>query len=147
MLLAATMTVSAQSVDPYAGAQRAADPNADLAKVLKTTGTVSLSVGVPCLAVGLGCLMYANFLPNPVANWTTSATKATAGSDLRLVSADEYNAAASAFTVKTHAAELAGYVLTPMGGALTVIGIPLYVSGMKLNVNYTGNGVGLALNF
>jgi len=147
ILLSTAAMITAQTVDPYAGSQRAANPNEDLAKVLKTTGTVSLSVGVPCLATGIACLMYANFVPNPVANWTTSTTRATAESGLKLVSAEEYNAAALAFTKKTHAAELAGYVLTPMGGALTIVGIPLYLSGMKLNVNYTGNGVGIALNF
>ena len=44
----------------------------------------------------------------------------------------------------------AGYVLLPMGAALTVVGIPLHVQGKKigqLNINYTGNGAGMSVNF
>lgn len=46
--------------------------------------------------------------------------------------------------------QTAGYVLMPMGAALTIVGIPLYVHGKRiaeLNFNYTGNGAGMALNF
>ena len=44
----------------------------------------------------------------------------------------------------------AGYVLMPMGAALTIVGVPLHVHGKRiaeLNFNYTGNGAGMALNF
>lgn len=130
--------------------RRASCPNQMIGEALKTTGTVSLAVGVPCLAAGVASLMYANFLPNPVANCTTSAQLATAGSGLKLITVEEYNNKVKDFTQKTHAAEMAGYILTPLGGALTIIGIPLYVKGNKmlqLNIQYTGNGAGVAVNF
>lgn len=116
---------------------------------MKTTGTASLAVGVPCLAAGMACLMYANFVPNPMANYTTNQTRANADNRLQYISLDEYRTKAEAFTASTHAAEVAGYILTPMGGALTVVGIPLYIKGnkMTMSVNYTGNGAGIALNF
>ena len=46
--------------------------------------------------------------------------------------------------------QTAGFVLMPMGAALTIVGIPLHVHGKRiaeLNFNYTGNGAGVALNF
>lgn len=128
---------------------RAGDPNQSISQSLETTGIVSMSVGVPCLAAGMVCLMYANFVPNPLAGCTTSLDRANADPSLKYLSLTEYEQQAKAFTAKTHAAEVAGYILTPMGGALTIVGVPMYVFGhkMTLNVNYTGNGAGLALNF
>ena len=51
---------------------------------------------------------------------------------------------------KKNAANTAGYILTPMGGALTIIGVPLYLYGkkmMQVNINYTGNGAGVSATF
>ena len=42
----------------------------------------------------------------------------------------------------------AGMVLFPIGASLTIVGIPLSLEGkelMRLNINYTGNGAGIAL--
>lgn len=148
LLVCVTLSMNAQQA-PSAPACRAADPNQVVGEALKTTGTVSLSVGVPCLAAGMACLMYANFAPNPMDGYTTSQSKAAADSHLQYISLDEYQSKAQKFTSRTHAAEVAGYILMPMGGALTVIGIPLYIRGNQLTVQvlYIGNGAGLALNF
>ncbi|MCQ2342991.1 MAG: hypothetical protein MJZ75_05845 [Paludibacteraceae bacterium] len=146
--LALSMNAQVVAVDSTA-TQRASDPNQVIGEAMKTTGTVSLAVGVPCLAAGLASLMYANFLPNPVANCTTSSQLAT-DKGLELISVEEYNNQVRDFSKKTHAAEVAGYILTPLGGALTIVGIPLYVKGNKmlqLDVQYTGNGAGVAVNF
>ena len=46
--------------------------------------------------------------------------------------------------------QLAGCILLPVGASLTIVGIPLYAHGKKIinmNFNYTGNGVGLAMEF
>lgn len=148
LLLLAGMaaSISAQTVAPV-NQERASNPNQVVGQTLQTTGVISLSVGVPCLAAGMACLMYANFVPNPLAGYTTNP--ANTDSRLQYLSLDDYRSKAEAFTASTHAAEVAGYILMPMGGALTVVGIPLYIKGnkMTMNVNYTGNGAGLALNF
>lgn len=148
LLVCLAASMHAQTVSS-SRSKRAANPNQVVGEAMKTTGTVSLAVGVPCLAAGMACLMYANFVPNPMANYTTNQTRANADNRLQYLSLDEYRTKAEAFTASTHAAEVAGYILTPMGGALTVVGIPLYIKGNKLtmSVNYTGNGAGLALNF
>mgnify|MGYP004652768911 FL=1 len=148
LLVSLAASMNAQTVSS-SRSKRAANPNQVVGEAMKTTGTVSLAVGVPCLAAGMACLMYANFVPNPMANYTTNQTRANADNRLQYISLDEYRTKAEAFTASTHAAEVAGYILTPMGGALTVVGIPLYIKGSKMtiSVNYTGNGAGLALNF
>lgn len=148
LLVGLAMSMNAQTVSS-SNSKRAANPNQVVGEALKTTGTVSLSVGVPCLAAGMACLMYANFVPNPMEGYTTNPTKANADSQLQYVSLEEYKAKAQSFTASTHAAEVAGYILMPMGGALTIVGIPLYVKGhkMTLDINYTGNGAGIAVNF
>ncbi len=148
LLTALSVSLSAQTVAPI-DPQRAANPNQAVGEALKTTGTISLSVGVPCLAAGMACLMYANFASNPMDGYTTSQTKAAADSHLQYLTLDEYQSKAQKFTSMTHAAEVAGYILMPMGGALTVIGIPLYIKGnqMTMQMQYTGNGAGVALKF
>lgn len=148
LLVCLAASMHAQTVSS-SRSKRAANPNQVVGEAMKTTGTVSLAVGVPCLAAGMACLMYANFVPNPMANYTTNQTRANADNRLQYISLDEYRTKAEAFTASTHAAEVAGYILTPMGGALTVVGIPLYIKGNKLtmSVNYTGNGAGIAFNF
>ena len=80
--------MNAQVVEANPG-DRAADPNQTIGKVLKTTGTVSLSVGVPFLAAGIGCLLYANMVPNPTTDYTTN--KATAlEKGLKYTTVEEY---------------------------------------------------------
>ena len=129
---------------------RAADPNVEIGKALKNTGIISMSVGVPCVAAGVATLLYAEFMPNPTAGYTTSQAQASQHSDVQNMSTSEYIAKLEDYNGKKRAASNAGYILTGAGASLTIIGVPLFCYGkriMTLNVNYTGNGAGLALNF
>ena len=66
------------------------------------------------------------------------------------MSARDYIAKLEEYNGKVRTANNAGIILTSTGAALKIIGVPLYCYGkriMTLNVNYTGNGAGLALNF
>ena len=106
----------------------AADPNQVIAKAFKSTGGVCIGIGIPSAIVGAVLVGIGNSSPD------------TSGK------ADEV--AAKAKTRANCAA--AGYVLLPMGAALTIVGIPLHVHGKRigeLNVNYTGNGAGMSFNF
>lgn len=102
--------------------------NAIIGKAFKTTGIVSLSIGVPCLAAGIACC--------------------TAG-HVRPVETNRYGIPfVSDLTISTRCLE-ASYYLFGIGASLTIVGIPLYVQGkkiMEMDITYTGNGVGIALN-
>lgn len=128
---------------------KAADPNVSVGQAIKNTGLISMSIGAPCVAAGLASLLYANLLPNPTTGYTTSQSLAAERDDLQYMSVSEYIGKLEEYNGKVRAANNAGYLLTGAGAALTIIGIPLYCYGKKmtLNVNYTGNGAGLALNF
>ncbi|MBQ3673261.1 MAG: hypothetical protein II928_02165 [Paludibacteraceae bacterium] len=128
---------------------KAADPNVSVGQAIKNTGLISMSIGAPCVAAGLASLLYANLLPNPTTGYTTSQALAEQNSELQYISVGEYVNRLETYNGKVRAANNAGYLLTGAGAALTIIGIPLYCYGKKmtLNVNYTGNGAGLALNF
>lgn len=108
---------------------RAADPNLEIGKALQTAGTTSLAIGVPTLVVGAILVGVGH-----------------SESGLYGKSADEI-----AEIVKSRdRCRSAGYVLLPMGAALTIVGIPLYVRGKRvaeMSVNYLGTGVGMAFNF
>ena len=143
------ISTQAQYVAPVQ-LDKASNPQQVIGEAMAKTGVVSLSTGVPCLAIGMASLMCANFIPNPMTQYTTSAIKADANKDLQLVSVEEYNSKVQEFSDLTHALELTGYVLTPLGAALTIVGIPLYVKGnkiMQMDVKYSGNAAGLTLNF
>lgn len=130
--------------------QYADNQNKALAKAFKTTGTVSLSIGVPCLAAGIASLVYAEFIPNPTDGYTTSQTLADQDANLQYMSTSEYVSKLQAYNSKVRTLSNAGYICTGAGAALTIVGIPLYCCGkhlMTLEVNYTGNGAGLTLNF
>lgn len=149
-MLGYVFSTQAQVIKPATDSPHASDPNVEIAKTLKTTGTVSLSVGVPCLAAGLACIMYANFMPDPTKGYTTDPNVASAYADRAYISTEEYLAKLNDYSNKKNAANTAGFLLAPIGGALTIIGIPLYIKGnkmLKLNINYTGNGVGATVNF
>ena len=106
----------------------AQNPNYVIGKALKSTGGLALGIGVPSLLVGSILMAYGNvgrvdFPKNSEENERNKTKDKCAA---------------------------AGYVLLPVGATLTIIGIPLYVHGKRiaeLNINYTGNGAGLALNF
>ena len=117
------------SVDTYRA--KPANPNLVIGKALKSTGSTAIGVGVPCMVAG--AVMWHFGLKNTVEDMTSNpmnftVDKAMSGS--RLASA--------------------GICLAAIGGTLTVVGIPLHIHGKKImtmNVNYTGNGVGLAMQF
>ena len=143
------MNLSAQVVQNDS-ISRAANPNVEIGKALKNTGFISMSVGIPCIVAGVASLLYAELMPNPTAGYTTSQALASQYKDLQYMSANEYIAKLEDYNGKKRAASNAGYILTGTGAALTIIGVPLYCYGkriMTLNVNYTRNGAGLALNF
>lgn len=100
----------------------AANPNETIGRALRSTGTIAMSVGIPSLVAGT--ILVA------IGNTQSDVTKMDAA-------------------VRGKCAA-AGYVLMPMGAALTLVGIPLYAHGKRiaqLDLRYTGNGSGVALNF
>ena len=95
------------------------NPSYMIGKALKTTGDVSLGIGIPCLVSG-------------------SILLAVGYSSM-----DMYLTTRSQITI-------AGSILFPIGASLTIVGIPLHAHGKKImtmNFNYTGNGVGVGLEF
>ena len=108
--------------------ERAANPNLVIGNALKKTGNVCMGIGIPSALVGAILVGVGN-----------------SGVD---TSGKPEDVAARAKTKANCAA--AGYVLLPMGAALTIVGIPLNVHGKRIaemNINYTGNGAGLSFNF
>ena len=149
MAIGFVMNLSAQIVQKDS-IGRAADPNVEIGKAMKNTGLISMSVGIPCVVAGVATLLYSEFMPNPTAGYTTSQTMASQNKNLQYMSASEYIAKLEDYNGKKRTANNAGLILTSTGAALTIIGVPLYCYGkhiMTLNVQYTGNGAGLALNF
>lgn len=99
------------------------NPNYALGKALKVSGATSLGLGVPCLAAGLAACIAGNVM--------------------------YVGKSGSGLATKSQLLETSYYLL-PIGASLTIVGIPLYVEGkkiMEVNVNYTGNGIGLSMNF
>lgn len=93
--------------------------NIAIGEAFEITGITALSIGVPCLAAGLSCCIAAYLLPS-------------------------YD-----LVIKTQCLN-SSYYLFGAGASLTIVGIPLYVQGkkiMEMNINYTGNGAGLAFKF
>ena len=109
-------------------------PNYLLAKAIKTSGSVALGIGVPCLAAGLLTCIAGNVGPQNLVSNYAGYTAQT------LVDKEE-----------TYAKCIeASYYLFGAGAAMTIVGIPLYVSGkkiMELDINYTGNGAGFTMKF
>ena len=109
--------------------ERAANPNLVIGQALKKTGGVCMGIGIPSAIVGTILVAYGN-----------TGTEVTSK-----------NAAEAAKTAESKGkCAAAGYVLLPMGAALTIVGIPLHVHGkriMEMNINYTGNGAGISFNF
>lgn len=94
------------------------DPNYMIGKALKSTGSVALALGVPCLVTG-SILMAVGY-----------------EADLDMITKNQVVTASC--------------ILFPIGASLTIVGIPLYAHGKKImtmNFNYTGNGVGVAMEF
>ena len=107
----------------------AAKPNEVIAKAFKSTGGVCMGIGIPATIVGTILVAYGN-----------------TGTEVNAKNATE----ATATLQSKSKCAAAGYVLLPMGAALTIVGIPLHSHGKKigqLNINYTGNGAGMSWNF
>ena len=107
------------------------DPNYMIGKALKSTGGVAIGFGIPCTVAGAILLAVGKnaekSLYNPD-NVSLNLKDIKSSSDL----------------------QLAGCILLPLGASLTIVGIPLYAHGKKImtmNFNYTGNGVGVAMQF
>ena len=101
--------------------QMVSNPNYAIGHALKTSGATALAIGVPCLAAGLATCI--------------------AG---RVGYVDMYNVYDKANCIE------ASYYLFGVGAALTIVGVPLYIGGKKImdmNVNFTGNGAGITMNF
>ena len=95
-----------------------------IGKALKNTGTVSLSIGVPCFVAGIACV---------------SAQHIMQKDEKGRLSLEQIGNVAEA-----------GYYLLPIGASLTIVGIPLYIHGkniMQMEIKYTGTGAGIAQNF
>lgn len=108
--------------------ERAANPNLVIGNALKKTGGTCIGVGIPSLFVGTILVAYGN-------TGLVAVPKTQADIDKNLSKGK---------------CSTAGCVLLPMGAALTIVGIPLHVHGKRIaemNINYTGNGAGLSLNF
>ena len=105
--------------------ERASNPNDVIARAFKGTGSVCIGVGLPTAIAG-GVLLGIGL--------------STSGSTAQQIE----NAATKA------KCQMAGCVLLSSGAALTIVGIPLCIHGNRiaeLNFNYTGNGMGVAMNF
>lgn len=103
--------------------QQNAFPNIMFGKALKKSGAVGLGIGVPCLATGLVFIS--------VGKTVEVLDNSEKAEHIRRIS------------------EAGGYLM-PIGASMTLIGIPLYVHGQKIvemNFNYTGNGVGVSMQF
>ena len=107
------------------------NPNYMIGKALKSTGGVAIGIGVPCAVAGAILLAAGK-----------SAEKSLYNPD---------NVSLNLKDIKSSSdLQLAGCILLPLGASLTIVGIPLYAHGKKImtmNFNYTGNGVGVAMQF
>ena len=107
------------------------DPNLVIGKALKSTGGVSIGVGVPCAVAGAILLAAGKSAEKSLYDTSNVSSTLKAGR-------------------KSSDLQLAGCILLPLGASLTIVGIPLYAHGkkiMNMNFNYTGNGVGVAMQF
>lgn len=109
------------------------NPNYVIGKALKSTGGVAIGAGIPCLLAGTILLAVGSHVPEvDFGNGNLSDKEKL----------DKLEAASKM--------QLAGCILLPVGASLTIVGIPLYAHGKKImtmNFNYTGNGVGVAMQF
>lgn len=111
------------------------DPNYMIGKALKSTGGVAIGVGVPCTVAGAILLAVGKSAEKSLYNPDPDLDKLSNNLKKGIDSSN---------------LQLAGCILLPLGASLTIVGIPLYAHGKKImtmNFNYTGNGVGVAMQF
>lgn len=114
------------------------DPNKVIGKALKTTGAVALGIGVPCLFTGT-ILMAVGL----------SGLKGELKENISTKKLDKVQTINAEMDINSKLAT-AGYILFPIGASLTIVGIPLHIHGNKIitmNLNYTGNGIGVGVEF
>ena len=117
-ILAAEVAIVSNGNQSSIYTSKPGDPNYMIGKALKSTGSVALALGVPCLLTG-SILMAVGY-----------------EADLDMITKNQVVTASC--------------ILFPIGASLTIVGIPLYAHGKKImtmNFNYTGNGVGVAMEF
>lgn len=127
---------------------RPANPNLVIGKAMKSIGGVSMGVGVPCMVAG--AVMWAVGLNGTYSSMGDYTNLITNAGDYSMKEIVEMGNQSMEKNKKNTTLMTAGICLTSVGGALTIVGIPLYVHGnkiMTMNLNYTGNGVGLAMQF
>jgi len=126
---------------------RMGDPNYAIGKALKSAGSVSLALGVPSMFVGCVLIAAGYSKPNQLKQMINdkAAGKTVDNTKYMKLATD---VAKNKETYSNCAT--AGVVLLPFGGALTVVGIPLYVHGkniLELAVQVSDNGAGVAVKF
>lgn len=127
-------------VDNPRASSKPSDPNIVIGKAFKTAGGVSIGIGVPCMIAGTALLVAGNQKIKQSAEILAGKNNI---SNSDLVNYNEQSINGSGMYT-------AGCALLPVGAAFTIVGIPLYVSGkkiMNMNFNYTGNGLGVTMQF
>ena len=136
LLLCVCASIHAQIVNTSIDDQRASNPNQIVAEALKGIGSVTLGVGVPCVLSGTSCIIAAYTIKNPLETNT------------KTMSSVELNKQVEAYNKKVSQLSLAGYILTPIGAALTIVGIPMVVYGNRIELDiYVTDELGLKVNF
>lgn len=128
-ILAAEVAIVSNGNQSSIYTSKPSDPNYMIGKALKSTSGVAIGAGVPCTVAGTILLAVGKSMQKSI-DYTKpeDVKRSIKGSDL----------------------QLAGCILLPLGASLTIVGIPLYAHGKKImtmNFNYTGNGVGVAMQF
>jgi len=126
---------------------RMGDPNYAIGKALKSTGTTAMIVGVPSLFIGT-ILVSTGFGKVNKYNEMTKDIASGKYVDTKKYSKLKNEVEQNAETLKN--CQIAGCVLMPFGGALTLVGVPLYVHGkqiLEFAVQVNDNGAGVAVKF
>jgi len=141
--------------------KRMGDPNYAVGKAMKCVGNTSLIIGVPTLAIGTILLSYGiskqkklkkEAMDTPIKpneSLYTSKSKYEEALEQYSQQLAKYNQYVEDSKVASNCA-VAGEIMFPIGASMTLVAIPLCIKGkqlMNLNINYSGTGAGLSLNF
>lgn len=116
---------------------RMGDPNYAIGKAFKSSGSIALGVGVPCFV--LGTILYACGV-----SYSPSISLNKSSEDLFTETNRVIKESKTASDCAT-----TGVIFMSMGGAMTIMGIPLYVHGkriMDLSLQVSENGAGVAFS-